>query len=68
MVFLLAGVANVIFGGRYLEYDSLPFKAIPPEDLHYWEILVIEVGVAIAVMGILVSIFDRLSGGSRNDD
>ena len=43
LVFLLSGIANVIFGGRYLQYDSLPFKAIPPEDLHYWEILVIEV-------------------------
>jgi len=66
LVFLLAGIANVIYGGRYLQYDSLPFKAIPPEDLHYWEILVIEVGVAIAVMGILVAIFDRLIEGVQD--
>ncbi|HKJ90524.1 MAG TPA: MnhB domain-containing protein [Oceanipulchritudo sp.] len=68
LVFLLSGIANVIFGGRYLQYDSLPFKAIPPEDLHYWEILVIEIGVALAVMGILVAIFDRLMEGVPDDD
>lgn len=67
LVFLLSGIANVIFGGRYLQYDSLPFKGIPTEDLHYWEILVIEVGVAVAVMGILVAIFDRLMEGVQDD-
>ncbi|MGC9451272.1 MAG: MnhB domain-containing protein [Oceanipulchritudo sp.] len=67
LVFFLSGIANVVFGGRYLQYDSLPFKAIPPEDLHYWEILVIEVGVALAVMGILVAIFDRLMEGVQDD-
>ena len=68
LVFLLSGIANAIFGGRYLQYDSLPFKVISPEDLHYWEILVIEIGVALAVMGILVAIFDRLMEGVPDDD
>ncbi|MFO7724415.1 MAG: MnhB domain-containing protein [Oceanipulchritudo sp.] len=68
LVFLLSGIANAIFGGRYLQYDSLPFKAIPPDELHYWEILVIEVGVALAVMGILVAIFDRLMEGVQEND
>lgn len=68
LIFLGAGIANMLFGGHYLEFERLPLPGLAPADRHYWEILVIEIGVAIAVMGILVSIFDRLSGGAEAND
>jgi hypothetical protein len=42
----------------------MPF-ALPPDMLRNWGILGIELGVAMAVMGTLVSIFDDLSVGGR---
>lgn len=67
LIFLLSGVVNMLFGGLFLQYDKLPFTSIAPERLHYWQILVIEIGVALAVMGILVAIFDRLIKGIQDD-
>ena len=67
MIFLLSGIINVLYGGFYLQFDSLPFSSIPPDHLHYWQILIIEIGVALAVMGILIAIFDRLIKGIQDD-
>jgi multicomponent Na+:H+ antiporter subunit B len=61
-----AGIGLVGFaaGGAFLQYDRMPF-ALPPDMLRNWGILGIELGVAMAVMGTLVSIFDDLSVGGR---
>lgn len=67
LIFLVSGVVNALYGGFYLQYDSLPFTTVPPDHLHYWQILVIEIGVALAVMAILVAIFDRLIQGIQDD-
>jgi multicomponent Na+:H+ antiporter subunit B len=67
MIFLLSGIVNAICGGFYLQFDSLPFASIAPDHLHYWQILIIEIGVALAVMGILIAIFDRLIKGIQDD-
>lgn len=67
LIFFLSGLVNELFGGRYLEYERLPFKSVDPADLHYWMILVIETGVALAVMAILVAIFDQLMEGQDDD-
>lgn len=68
LVFLLSGTVNMLTKGYFLEYAHVPFANISAADLHYWEILVIEIGVALAVMGILVFIFDQLFQGVRDHD
>lgn len=68
LVFLLSGTVNMLTKGYFLEYAHIPFASISAADLHYWEILVIEVGIAFAVMGILVFIFDQLFQGAQDND
>ncbi|MDQ8202064.1 MnhB domain-containing protein [Pelagicoccus sp. SDUM812003] len=55
------GLIGMFFGGKFLQYDAGPSIGLSPESMHYWGILVIELGVALAVMSVLVSIFDALT-------
>jgi multicomponent Na+:H+ antiporter subunit B len=65
LIFLITGFIVIPFGGLYLEYGQLPFPSADPADLHYWMILIVEFGVALAVMAVLVAIFDQLMERSR---
>lgn len=67
LIFLIAGFVVIPFGGLYLEYGRLPFPTVDPASLHYWMILIVEFGVALAVMAILVAIFDQLMERTGND-
>ncbi|MAE70119.1 MAG: hypothetical protein CME06_06580 [Gemmatimonadetes bacterium] len=62
-IFLGVGLVALAFGGSGLQYDHLPL-GLEPDMLRNWGILIAEIGVAFAVMGTLVSIFDDLSGES----
>ena len=59
LVFVGTGVWAMLGGGNYLQYDHLPF-GLSPDMLRNWGILLVEIGVAFAVMGTLVSIYDDL--------
>lgn len=63
LIFAGVGVACVASGGNFLDYGSLPISAVPPNYLRSYAILVVEIGVALGVTGILVSIFDDLTRG-----
>lgn len=52
-------------GGNFLQYDALPF-GLEADMLRNTGILLVEIGVGFAVMGVLISIFDDLvEGGLR---
>ena len=55
------GLLALLGGGKFLQYDALPSFGLSSVSLHYWGILVIELGVALAVMTVLVAIFDALT-------
>jgi len=59
LLYLITGLGDMPFGGNFLEYDMLPF-GMAPDWLHNTGILLVEIGIAFAVMGALVSIFDEL--------
>jgi multicomponent Na+:H+ antiporter subunit B len=64
-LFLGTGLWAQLNGGNFLQYDALPF-ALDPVMLRNTGILLVEIGVGFAVMGILISIFDDLvEGGLR---
>ena len=63
-VFAGVGLIGFAAGGAFLQYDRMPV-ALAADMLRNWGILGIELGVAMAVMGTLVSIFDDLSVGGR---
>lgn len=58
------GILTLALGGAFLQYDHLPL-GLSPVWSRYWGILGVELGVALAVMGTLVSIFDDLGVGGR---
>lgn len=61
LIFFGTGLWALTLGGNFLQYDALPFS-LDPDMLRNVGILLVEIGVAFAVMGILVSIYDDLVG------
>ncbi len=66
LIYFGTGFLAMVMGGNYLNYHHLPL-GLKPEMLRSWGILTVEVGVALAVMGILVAIYDDLLEGELND-
>lgn len=63
-IFVGIGLLAFAMGGAFLQYDQLPLGLSPAWSRH-WGILGVELGVALAVTGTLVSIFDDLGVGGR---
>lgn len=60
------GLLTMVFGGNYLDYGALPLP-LKPEKVRFMGTLGIEIGVALAVTGVLVLIFDALTEGERQE-
>lgn len=60
LVFFGTGLISLLLGGYFLDYHLLPIPWLEAADLRNAGILIIEVGVGLAVMTILVSIYDNL--------
>jgi multicomponent Na+:H+ antiporter subunit B len=67
LIYFGTGLVAIFAGGYFLDYGQLPIPGLDPADLRYWGILIIEVGIGIAVMAILVSIYDNLVRGEDDD-
>ena len=67
LIFAGVGLIDMLLGGRFLQYDYTPLPGLSIPYLHYWSILIIEIGVGLAVMAVLVAIFDRLFERSLDD-
>jgi len=61
------GLVALPFGGNLLDYSYLPL-GLPPHMLRNWGILFVEIGVALAVTGTLISIFDDLTTGGQTGE
>ena len=67
IVFAGTGLLTLLLGGRFLEYQFLPLPDMDTAALHSAGILFIEVGVGIAVMSVLVAIYDDIMEGAGGD-
>ncbi len=65
LIYFGTGLVAMLWGGNYLNYHFLPM-GLEPDMLRSWGVLFVEVGVGVAVMGILVSIYDDLLEGDPN--
>ena len=63
LVFLLAGLIPMTTGGAFLDYGHLPIPGMMGAALRSLGILIVECGIALAVFGTLVVIFDYLVEG-----
>lgn len=61
------GLLAVVCGGFYLDYEKLPIPGLEPAMLRYYGVLIIEVGIGIAVMAVLVMIYDNMIKGEDSD-
>ncbi|MDP8931203.1 MAG: DUF4040 domain-containing protein [Actinomycetota bacterium] len=59
LIFAGVGVANMLLGGAFLDYDSL-YPSHPEEGQHLG-ILVVELGVGITVTGVMTAVFFTLA-------
>ena len=59
-IYAATGIIAMMMGGNYLDYRFLPFLWLPEPEVRAMGILLVEIGVAIAVMATLVSIYDDL--------
>lgn len=59
-IFAAVGLVSLFFGGRYLDYDAPPWLNDPVAQRALGT-LGIEIGVALAVTGVMLLIFDILS-------
>lgn len=64
LLYAMVGVASLIFGGMYLQYNVLPFGS--PELASGMGIFAIELGVGITVAGVMVTIFFEMA--ASDDD
>jgi multicomponent Na+:H+ antiporter subunit B len=66
LVFVGVGIVTILAGGSFLDYSTLPFGEMSPARLRSMGILIVEVGIGVAVMSTLISIFDSLLGDEQN--
>jgi multicomponent Na+:H+ antiporter subunit B len=61
LVFAAVGLAPILFGGSFLDYGAVPLPGVSTAGVRSLGILAVEAGVALAVTGVMVSIFDDLA-------
>lgn len=62
LIYAGTGLITLVWGGMYLDYAYLPIPGVSGASLRYLGILIIEIGVALAVFGVMITIFDYLIG------
>ncbi|MBM3297594.1 MAG: Na(+)/H(+) antiporter subunit B [Candidatus Aminicenantes bacterium] len=62
LVYFGTGLAALLLGGTFLDYAAVPLAALEPLR-RSWGILAVEAGVGLAVMAVLVAIYDDLLDG-----
>lgn len=62
LIYAVAGLLPMVWGGSFLDYSYLPIPGFSPAELRYHGILIVETGVGLVVWGTLVILFDHLIG------
>ncbi len=66
LIYFGTGLLAMLLGGKFLDYSFLPIAG-HSDQVRSLGILLVEIGVALAVMGILVSIYDDLLDKNPHD-
>jgi multicomponent Na+:H+ antiporter subunit B len=67
LIYFGTGFLAMVSGGEFLNYGFLPFAGFTAAGLRSLGILMVEIGVGLAVMAILVAIYDDLLEGYSDD-
>lgn len=63
IIYFATGLVAMAMGGNFLDYNFLPNPGLETEMLRYYGMLIIELGIGVAVMAILIMIYDNLTSG-----
>lgn len=63
LIYFGTGLVAIFAGGYFLDYEKLPFGWMTPAELRFWGILIIELGIGLAVMTVLLIIYDNMVKG-----
>lgn len=63
IIYFGTGLLALVTGSYFLDYEALPIPGMEGAWLRYTGILIIEVGIGLAVMAILVMMYDNLVNG-----
>lgn len=63
VIYFATGLVSMAMGGYFLDYGMLPIPGLDPAWLRYYGILIIEIGIGLAVMAILIMIYDNMVRG-----
>lgn len=66
LIFAGIGILTIFGGGDFLNYQHTALLGLEPAQMRSLDILIVEVGVGLAVMSVLISIFDDLAEGGRD--
>jgi multicomponent Na+:H+ antiporter subunit B len=67
LVYGLVGILPLFWGGAFLDYGKVALAGLETARSRYFGILGVEIGVALGVGGVMVSIFDDLAGAPKED-
>ena len=67
LLFAGVGLITLAFGGHYMDYGAVPVPGVEEPMVRYYGILLVEFGIGLAVMTVLVGIFDDLLGSEPNE-
>jgi multicomponent Na+:H+ antiporter subunit B len=62
------GLLPLFWGGEFLDYGRVSLLGLLPAKARYYGILGVEIGVALGVCGVMVSIFDDLAAAPPDED
>jgi len=65
LVYMIAGLVPMALGGSFLNYEYLPVPGVSGAEARYLGIAVVEIGIALAVCGTMVLLFDVLARGKQ---
>lgn len=65
LIYAVVGLLPLLWGAPFLDYGALPIPGVEPSHVRALGIEAVEVGVALAVCSVMVSIFDDLSPVER---
>jgi multicomponent Na+:H+ antiporter subunit B len=57
----VVGLLPLLWGSTFLDYGAVEVPGFEPAKVRYYGILLVEIGVAAGVWGVMVSIFDDLA-------
>lgn len=63
LIFVVTGAIALFSGHHFLDYSALPLGPMSVAQLRSFGIFFVEVGIGLAVMSVLVMIFDSLVNG-----